>query len=134
MFFALCRCELFLPEGRSLKAKRSVVHGLKERLRARFHASVAEVDGQDLHQRAVLGIALVGQRPSALADGLAAMRRLVELEPRCQILAWETRVEPFTGEAAEAPEGRAAAWDEPEDGDEWFGPAGRREAPKPGEE
>jgi len=134
MFFALCRCELFLPEGRSLKAKRSVVHGLKERLRARFHASVAEVGAQDLHQRAVLGIALIGQHPSGLSDGLAAMRRLVELEPRCQILAWETRVEPFTGETAEAAEQRAAGWDEPEEGDELYGPLWKRGAPEPREE
>jgi len=119
MFFALCSCEIFIPEGRSLKAKRSVVHGLKERLRARFHASVAEVGGQDLHQRAVLGIALIGMHPSALTEGLAAMRRVVEQEPRCQILAWETRVEPFApGEGPGAP----AAWDQAESGDEFFGP------------
>jgi uncharacterized protein YlxP (DUF503 family) len=125
MFFALCRCELFLPEGRSLKAKRSVIHGLRERLRARFHASVAEVDGQDLHQRGALGIAFVGLSPSALEEGLAAMRRLIELETRCQILAWETRVERFEpGPPATA---AAAAWDEAEDGDEFFGPfRGRR--------
>lgn len=134
MFFALCRCELFLPEGRSLKAKRSVVQGLKERLRARFHASVAEVDGQDLHQRAVLGIALVGQHPGGLADGLAAMRRLVELEPRCQILGWDTRVEPFTAGSGETAEERAAAWDEPEEGDELYGPDWKRGAAEPREE
>jgi len=134
MFFALCRCELFIPEGRSLKAKRSVVHGLKERLRARFHASVAEVGGQDLHQRAVLGIALIGLHPSALSDGLAAMRRLVELESRCQILAWDTRVEPFTAETAETADDRAVAWDEPEEGDELYGPQWKRGAPEPREE
>jgi hypothetical protein len=134
MFFALCRCELFIPEGRSLKAKRSVVHGLKERLRARFHASVAEVDGQDLHQRAVLGMALIGRHPSALADGLAAMRRLVEMEPRCQILGWDIRVEPFGAESAGTTGERAAAWDEPEEGDELYGPHWKRTAPEPREE
>jgi uncharacterized protein YlxP (DUF503 family) len=121
MFFALCRCELFISEARSLKAKRSVIHGLRERLRARFRASVAEVDGQDLHQRAALGIALIGLSPSALEEGLAAMRRLVEMETRCQIVGWETRVEPFE------PAAPAARWDDAEDGDEFFGPPrGRR--------
>jgi uncharacterized protein len=120
MFFALCRCELFISEARSLKAKRSVMHGLRERLRARFHASVAEVDGQELHQRGTLGIGLIGLSPSALAEGLAAMRRMVELETRCQIVGWETRVERF--EPAEP----AAAWDDAEEGDEFFGPLPRR--------
>jgi uncharacterized protein YlxP (DUF503 family) len=121
MFFALCRCELFIPEGRSLKARRSVIGGLKERLRARFHASVAEVDGQDLHQRGTLGIALVGLRPSALEAGLAAMRRLVEQEPRCQITAWEARVEPF-GPGAAGGADPAESWDVEEADDEFFGP------------
>jgi hypothetical protein len=128
MYFALCRCEVFVPEGRSLKAKRSVVHGLKERLRARFRASVAEVDAQDLHQRAVLGIALIGIHPSALADGLAAMRRLVEQEPRCQITAWETRVEPFAPGGTDVT--AEADWDVAEEGDEFFGPLRNRPAPE----
>ena len=97
MFFALCQCELFLPQGRSLKGKRSVVKSIKERLRSRFHASAAEVGHQDLHQRARIGIALIGTSPSALEDALGAMRRLVEDESRCTITAWETRVEPFEG-------------------------------------
>ncbi len=102
MFFALCQCEIFIPHGRSLKGKRAVVKSIKERLRSRFHASVAEVGFQDLHQRAALGIALVGRSPQALEDALGAMRRLVEDESRCTITAWETRVEPFRG-AARAP-------------------------------
>lgn len=102
MFFALCQCEIYIPQGRSLKGKRSVVNRIKERLRSRFHASTAEVDYQDLHQRAAIGIALVGAHPRSLEDALEAMRRLVEDESRCTITAWETRVEPFRG-ASRAP-------------------------------
>ena len=140
MFFALCRFELFIPQGRSLKGKRSVLVGIKERLRARFHASVIEVGGQDLHQRGTLGIALAGASPVALEAALAAMRRLVEQEDRCSIMSWETRVEPFEG-APRAPRdevlGIAGAggdaadvgqrWDVHEEGDEYFGPTWDRE-------
>ena len=123
MFFALCRFEIFIPEARSLKAKRSVLNGLKERLRARFHAAVSEIDTQDLWQRGTLGVALVGGHPGGLEAGLAAMRRLVEEEPRCQIVAWDARVEPFDRDAtASAPPGAGRAWDEFEEGDEFFGP------------
>jgi uncharacterized protein len=52
---------LFIPEAQSLKGKRGVVKGLKERLRAKFNASVAELDGHDKWQVATLGIAVIGR-------------------------------------------------------------------------
>jgi uncharacterized protein YlxP (DUF503 family) len=51
--------ELHLPDVDSLKAKRHVLKGLKERVRARFEVAVAEVDHQDVWQRATLAIAYV---------------------------------------------------------------------------
>ena len=55
----LCTVELFIPESQSLKDKRQVLLSLKDRLREKFNLSVAEVDGQDLWQKAVLGLACV---------------------------------------------------------------------------
>jgi uncharacterized protein YlxP (DUF503 family) len=51
--------ELHLPDVGSLKGKRHVLKGLKEKLRRRFEISVAEVDHQDLWQRATLALACV---------------------------------------------------------------------------
>jgi hypothetical protein len=51
--------ELHLPDVSSLKGKRHVLKGLKERVRARFEVSVAEVDHHDLWQRATLALACV---------------------------------------------------------------------------
>ena len=51
--------ELHLPDVGSLKGKRHALKGLKERVRARFEVSVAEVDHHDLWQRAILAIACV---------------------------------------------------------------------------
>lgn len=102
MFCGLCKIELLIPQSGSLKQKRSVINSLKDRLRNRWHASVAEVANQDLRQRGTLGVALVGTRPSALDAALEAMRRLVDEEPRATVIAWEVRVEPFAG-AATAP-------------------------------
>jgi uncharacterized protein len=56
---ALGMVELHLPDVDSLKGKRHVLKGLKERVRARFECSVAEVDHQDVWQRATLAIAYV---------------------------------------------------------------------------
>lgn len=59
MVVGLCTVELFMSGSQSLKDKRQVLHSLKDRLRGKFNLSIAEVDGQDLWQRAVLGMACV---------------------------------------------------------------------------
>ena len=56
---ALGTVELHLPDVGSLKGKRHVLKGLKQRVRARFEVAVAEVDHQDSWQRATLAVAYV---------------------------------------------------------------------------
>lgn len=56
---ALGTVELHLPEVDSLKGKRHVLRGLKEKVKNRFNVSVAEVDHEDLWQRATLAVACV---------------------------------------------------------------------------
>ena len=56
---ALGTVELHLPGVDSLKGKRHVLRGLKEKVRARFEVAVAEVDHQDIWQRATLAVAYV---------------------------------------------------------------------------
>jgi hypothetical protein len=56
---ALGMVELHLPDVDSLKGKRHALKGLKEKVRARFECSVAEVDHQDVWQRATLAVAYV---------------------------------------------------------------------------
>lgn len=56
---ALGMVELHLPDVGSLKGKRHVLKGLKEKVRARYEVAVAEVDHQDLWQRATLAVVYV---------------------------------------------------------------------------
>lgn len=63
--------EIHIHDSQSLKAKRGVVRSIVQRIRNRFNVSVAEVAGQDTWQRAVLGIASVG-------NDAVAMRSLLE--------------------------------------------------------
>ncbi len=51
--------ELYLPGNGSLKGKRAVVRPIIARLRNEFNVSVAEVDAQDMYQRAVIAITCV---------------------------------------------------------------------------
>lgn len=56
---ALGTIELHLPDVESLKGKRHVLKGLKDRVRDRFEVAVAEVDHHDSWQRATLAVACV---------------------------------------------------------------------------
>ena len=67
--------ELHLPNAQSLKGKRSVLKSLKDRLRGRFNVAVAEVEANELWQRATVGIAAVAA-DRAYVDRL--LREVVE--------------------------------------------------------
>jgi uncharacterized protein YlxP (DUF503 family) len=60
MPIAYCALELYLPYSHSLKEKRMVLRKAQDRLRARTGFSVAEIDHQDLWQRAKLAAVTVG--------------------------------------------------------------------------
>jgi len=66
MPIAYCALELYLPYAQSLKEKRMVLRKAQDRLRARSKFSIAEVDHQDLWQRARLAAVTVGGDQPAL--------------------------------------------------------------------
>ncbi len=51
--------EMRIEASHSLKDKRHVIQGLKERLRHKFNVAVAEIDCQDLWQRGVVAAVTV---------------------------------------------------------------------------
>jgi uncharacterized protein YlxP (DUF503 family) len=93
MFVGIVRVDLHLPSATSLKDKRSVVRSLKDRIRQHAHASVAEVDFQDLWQRAALGIAVVSGEKHQVDELLQTVRNLVMNTPGADLLDWQERSE-----------------------------------------
>jgi uncharacterized protein YlxP (DUF503 family) len=71
---ALGRFDLRIPSVMSLKEKRHVVKTLSASLRQKFNVSVAEVDHQDLWQRATIGVSAVA------AEGYHLKRVMHEVE------------------------------------------------------
>ena len=51
--------DIQIHDSHSLKDKRHVVKGLKDRLRSKFNVSVSEIDGQDTWQRSVVAAVTV---------------------------------------------------------------------------
>ncbi len=67
-----------LHDCRSLKGKRKVVKKIVNRLRNNFNASVAEVGSNDIYQRAVIGVALVGNNRTVVNSKLDKMINMAD--------------------------------------------------------
>ncbi|HTC95274.1 MAG TPA: DUF503 domain-containing protein [Terriglobales bacterium] len=68
--------EIRIEGAHSLKDKRQVVRSMKDRLRAKFNVSVAEMDATDLWQRATLAVVSI----SSSRDYLEGLMQNVERE------------------------------------------------------
>jgi uncharacterized protein YlxP (DUF503 family) len=75
-FVCLIEVRLHFGEVQDLKGKRKLVKSLKDAIRQRFGASVAEIDGHDKWQRSTLLCALVGD--GAVSDRADGLVRYVE--------------------------------------------------------
>ena len=86
MVVGLVVWELHIPGCASLKDKRQVVKGLKDRLHARFNVSAAETAHQDLLQRAELAVCVVSNDRRHAQSVLSAADELVMAEGRARIV------------------------------------------------
>jgi hypothetical protein len=86
-YITLLTIELVIPHAQSLKDKRSEVRGLRDRIRSKFNASVAEVGYQGKWQRAVLAVCLVGSDKRQLESDTARIRTLCEEATDVEIAA-----------------------------------------------
>jgi uncharacterized protein YlxP (DUF503 family) len=90
MIVGACTITLHLPGVRSLKEKRSIVKSVLARLRHEFNVSTAEVDAQDAHGRAVLGVACVSGSSDYARGQLEAVVRWIEQErPDVPVIDYE---------------------------------------------
>ena len=71
---AFLTLELRIEAAHSLKDKRQVLRSLKDKLRAGFNVSVAELDAVDLWQRATVGVVSI----SGSRDYLRGLMEKVE--------------------------------------------------------
>jgi uncharacterized protein YlxP (DUF503 family) len=87
MHVASLRLELHLPGVHSLKQKRAVLQPILEGARRRYAVAAAEVDHQDLWQRAALGMAAVSNSPKHAREVIDAAERFVWSFPEVDVVA-----------------------------------------------
>ncbi|ACX52796.1 Adenosylcobinamide-phosphate guanylyltransferase [Ammonifex degensii KC4] len=87
--------ELFLPAASSLKERRQRLRRVVEKLRQRFNVAVAEVDGQNSWQRAVLAVATVAGEEWRLELVLDQILRFLEGCPEVMVSGHRMELHPL---------------------------------------
>jgi uncharacterized protein YlxP (DUF503 family) len=99
MTVGIARLTLFLPASHSLKEKRMSLRRVKDRVRQKFNAAIAEVEDNDVWQRAVLGLALVGNDRRFVESALDEVIRFVRGE--VEVTNSEREIQSFNDALAE---------------------------------
>lgn len=92
MYVGALELDVLLGDVHSLKQKRSVVRPIVAELRRRFEVAVAEAGDQDLHRRALVGVACVGADHSHVVEVLDRCERHVASRPEIELLSARTRI------------------------------------------
>ncbi|MFN4196501.1 MAG: DUF503 domain-containing protein [Caldimicrobium sp.] len=90
MVVGIIKMELYIPEPNSLKAKRQILHSLIQKIEANFkRISLAEVDGHDLWQNAILGISIVGKNKKFVDTKINNLIEFIQKEGSLDIIKAE---------------------------------------------
>lgn len=92
MIIGTCQVELLIPNNRSLKGKRKVIKSIKDRVRARFNVSIAEIDRLEEWQRATLGIACISNEVGLVDRILSKVVSLIETSPDAALIDYQTEI------------------------------------------
>ena len=92
MTIGLLTLELHFPGARSLKDKRQPLRSLETRLRNQYNVAVAEVEHQDLWQRATLAVVSVNTDHGHLESTLQGALGMAENARDIQVVHAETEI------------------------------------------
>ncbi len=92
MFIGVCTIDFHVPDSGSLKTKRQSLRSLKDRIRNKFNVSVAEVDDNDLWQKARLAVAAVSNDKSHLNQTLDHVVNMVQAVPELNLLDYQIEI------------------------------------------
>jgi len=92
MIAGLIKITLIIPGNSSLKGKRKVIKSLLGKLKARFNLAAAEVEDNDLWQRAGLGLALVGNDRRYINSAMDKILNYIEHATEAEIIDAQSEI------------------------------------------
>lgn len=78
MVIGIARIQFRIHECHSLKGKRKIIKSMITRLKNTYNASVAEVAFNDVHQKAEIGVAMVGNDQQVVNSKLDKLLDMAE--------------------------------------------------------
>ncbi|RYZ05368.1 MAG: DUF503 domain-containing protein [Myxococcales bacterium] len=95
MFIGVLRLVFQIPGAASLKDRRRVVKSFKDRVRARFPVSIAEVGDLERYQVATLGVAIISGEAARCDEVLSAVSRAAAQANDAVLADVATEIIPF---------------------------------------
>ena len=92
MIIAVMTFRLHAPWVHSLKEKRMIVKSLVAKLQNKFHVSAAEIDEQDTHQIAVIGVAAIVPHNAAADSLMEKISLFVEENTEAELIDEEREI------------------------------------------
>lgn len=92
MIVGVLSVDLAILDARSLKDKRRVLKGLKDRVRHRFNVSVSEVADHDLIKRGRLGVAMVAAESRPIHSQFDKIVDLIRATPNATLIDYERSI------------------------------------------
>ncbi len=87
-----CVIKIYIPNATSLKDKRSVIKGLKDKVRKKFNVSISEIDENDNHRISILAVATVANKNNYVNRVLSSVVAFMEKQRSFEILEYTTEI------------------------------------------
>lgn len=95
MFVCVSRVTLDIPAAGSVKARRQVLRRVTDRVKAKFNVAVAEVESDDLANRAVVALAVVGNERRHVNEMMEKIIQFVDDLYVAPVSSKELEIVPF---------------------------------------
>ena len=89
MHVGILQLEISIGDAMSLKDKRRVVLGLKDRISHGHNVSIAEVGALDEHRRSILGVAMVSNDARYVEGALSKLVDFVRAVPQVSLMDYQ---------------------------------------------
>ncbi len=81
--------KIAIRSSRSLKDKRRIIKGIKDRIRNKFNVSISETDAQDNHKSSVISVAMVGTDRQYVNSVLSSVINFFRFFPQVELVDYE---------------------------------------------
>ena len=103
MFVCVARVTLDIPAAGSLKAKRQVLRRVTDRVKAKFNVAVAEVEDNELWNRAVIALSVVGNERRHVNEMMEKIIHFIDDLYVAPVANREVEIVPFSDLLSDAP-------------------------------